>query len=91
MKYHEKKDGPTLVVPPVPPTPQPYMSCDECKHFHETMSSTSGQGNAPLYYKACHHPIPVASGRTSITKGTQAEDSGYTVTPEWCPCLKENK
>jgi hypothetical protein len=84
--YYEKSDGPELIQPP---KPKPYLSCDGCKHFHQTMTNTGGLKKAPLYFKACHHPVSVANRNTSINRNFKGEPEGHTITPKWCPCLPE--
>ncbi len=86
-------EGPTLMNPR-PPTP--YMSCAGCRYYSKSMASSGGVRNAPTYHKSCTHPkanaeLSIDRPSRSLTFGVLGESDHKTVTPEWCPYLKDNK
>lgn len=86
-------EGPTRIVPRAP---LPYMSCTGCKFFSESMACSGGLRKAPTYYKSCTHPEAWEEDSSLHGRHARSLNTGFggtsghnTVTPKWCPFLRE--
>lgn len=92
IKAMEPIEGPELVTPP---PPKPYQSCQRCTHLHKSMARSGGLRGAPTYHKSCIHPEAwdddsQLNGRPrSLNTGHGGTPGHKTVTPSWCPFLRE--
>jgi len=85
----QRKEGPTLVVPP---RPKEYFTCNGCTYFDKAMTFSGGLNGTPLYSKHCLYPREDMPHGRSLNSGFRGEPYDKEVTPEWCPLLpKENQ
>jgi len=78
-------EGPQMYYPePI----ESFLTCMGCKHHKNTMMKS---GRDPVYADNCCHPDEDSLGGGFMQGNLQRNYNNHLETPEWCPCLLENK